>query len=71
MLLRININNGIKEPTHCNTSQIHMFCGYVKVRESFYTQLISCVNTVPNHSDTKLILPRYECSCMMYRPEWY
>ena len=37
----INIDNGIKEPTHgyqnCNTSQILIFGGYVKVRESLYT----------------------------------
>ena len=37
----INIDNGIKEPTHgyqnCNISQILIFGGYVKVRESLYT----------------------------------
>ena len=37
----ININLGIKEPTcgyqNCHTSQILVFGGYVKVRESLYT----------------------------------
>ena len=31
----ININNGIKEPTLCNNILVLMFCGYVRVSESF------------------------------------
>ena len=49
MVLVININNGTKESTcgyrNCNTNQILIFGGYVKVRESFYTGVIIRVNT--------------------------
>ena len=75
MVSIININNGIKEPTHgyqnCNTSQILIFGGYVKVRESLYTRVIIWVNTILNHIDTREFLPRYEGSCNVYRPKWY
>ena len=58
----INIDNGIKEPTHgyqnCNTSQILIFGGYVKVRESLYTWVIIYVNTILNHIDIRVILSR-------------
>ena len=41
MAFIININIGIREPTggyqNCHTSQILVFDGYVKVRESLYT----------------------------------
>ena len=41
MVSVFNINNGIKEPTRgyqdCNTSEIFIFGGHVKVRESLYT----------------------------------
>ena len=41
MVSTINLNNGIKEPTHgyqnLNTSQIMIFGGYVKVREAVCT----------------------------------
>ena len=50
MELRININDGIKEPTwgyqNCNTIQILIFGGHVKVRESYYTQIITWVKTI-------------------------
>ena len=43
--------HGIKEPTYgyqnCNTSQILIFGGYVKVRK-FYTQVFSWVDTILN-----------------------
>ena len=68
-----NINNGIKEPTcgyqNYNSSQILIFDGYVKVSESLYTQVIIWVNTSLNHIDTREILPGYQASCMVYRPE--
>ena len=52
------INNGIKQPTcryqNCNTSQILIFGGYVKVRESSYTRVIIWVNTIPDHIDTRM-----------------
>jgi hypothetical protein len=41
------------------------------VRESLYTQAIIWVHTIPTHIDTREILPRYEDSWMVYRPEWY
>ena len=65
----------IKEPTRgyqsCDTSQMLILGGYVKVRDSLYTRVIICVNTIVNHIDTRVVLPRYESSCMVYRPEWY
>ena len=69
----ININNDIKESTcgyqNCRTCQILIFGGYVKVRESLYTQVIIRVNAIVNHIDTKVFLPRYEGSRMIYQPE--
>ena len=73
MVSMINTNNGIPEPTlgyqNCNTSQILIFDAYVNVRESLYTRVIIWVNTILNHIDTRGVLPRYEGSCMVYRPE--
>ena len=71
----IIINNGIKVFTcgywNCNTNQILIFGGYVKVRESLYTLVIIGVhNNILNHTDTWTILPRDEGSCMVYGPEW-
>jgi len=69
------INNCIKEPTrgyqNCNTSQLLIFGGYVKARESLYTRVIIWVDTILYHMDTRAILPRYEGSCVVYRLEWY
>ena len=71
----VNISNGIEELVHgyqnSNTNQILIFGGYVKVRVSLYTQVIHWVNTILKHIDTRVILLRYESSCMVYRPEWY
>ena len=74
----ININNGIKEPTcwyqNCNTNQISIFGGYIKVRESLYPSYYLDQyheNTIQNHIDTVAILPGYEGSCMEYWTEWY
>ena len=62
MVVIINISNGKKEPTHgyqnCNTSQILIFGGYLKVRESLCTQVLIWVNTILTISDTRVILPR-------------
>ena len=75
MVSVINSNNRIKEPTHgyqnCHTSQLLIFVGYVKARESLYTRVIIWVDTILYHINTRAILPRYEGSCMLYRPEWY
>ena len=35
--------------SNCNTSQILVFGGYLKVRESLYTQVIIWVKTILNH----------------------
>ena len=44
MVSIININNGLKEPTHgyqnYNTGQILIFGGYVNMRKSLYIQVI-------------------------------
>ena len=47
---------------NCNSSQIFTFGGYVKVRESLYTQVITWVNTILNHIDIREILAKYESS---------
>ena len=63
MVSIMNINNGIKESLICG--------GYVKVRESVYIQITIWVRTILNHIEISAILPKYEGSCMVYRPEWY
>ena len=59
MVVIININTGKKEPTrgyqNCNTSQILIFGGYLKVRESLYTQVVIWVNTILTMNDTRVI----------------
>ena len=64
MVAITSIKNGIKEPTHgylnSNTSQILIFGGYVKVRESLHTQGLSWVKTIVCHIDTTAILLEYE-----------
>ena len=71
----ININNDILELTcgyqNCYTSQILIFCGYLKVREYLYTRVTIWVNAISNHIDTKAFLPRCQGSYMVYRPKWY
>ena len=68
MVSSININNGIKEPMcgyeNRNTSQICIFDGHVKVRESFYTRVIVWVNTILNNIETNTFFPTYEGPCM-------
>ena len=58
MVSIINNNNGIKEPTHgyhnCNTNQILILDGYVKVRESLDIRVIIWVDTILNHIDILL-----------------
>ena len=59
MVSIMSIKNGIKESTcgyqNCNTSQLLIFGGYVKVRESLYTRAIGWVNTIMNHIDTRVV----------------
>ena len=63
----------MKEPTcvyqNSSISQIFKFGGYVKVRESLYAWVIIWDSTALNHTDTSIILPRYEGSCMVYIPK--
>ena len=72
---KINVNNGTKESTHgyqnCNTTEILIFGGYVKVRESLCTRVSIWVNTILSHIDTRAILLRYKDFLMVYWPEWY
>ena len=71
----ININNGIKEPTHgyhnCDTNHILIFGGYVKERESLcmHVQVIIRANAILNYIDARVTWPRYEGSYMVYRPK--
>lgn len=48
-----------------------IFGGYVKVPKSLHAWDVIAVNTVLNHIDIGVVLPRYEGSYMVYRPEWY
>ena len=71
-----NISNGIKEHAcnyqNCNSSQLLIFGRYVKVRESLYVQVVIWIDTMSlNHINTRVILPRYESSSMIYRPKLY
>ena len=66
-----NQHQTIVEGTYlCNTTQIVIFGGNVKVRESLYTQVLTWVNTILKHIETRAIIPRYEGSYMVYRHEW-
>ena len=47
------------------------FDGYLKLRESLYTQGINWVNTILHHIDIRTTLPRYEDNYMVYDPDWY
>ena len=62
-----------KEPTsghqNCKTSQILIFFGYVKVRESLCAQLLICFNNILTHDAIRANFPRYEGSCLLYRPK--
>ena len=48
-----------------------MYVGYVKVREYFYTWNNIWVTAILDHIDTRVVLPRYEGFCMVYKPDWY
>ena len=47
---------------NCNTSQILILGGYLKMKESLYIQVTIWVNTILNHIDTRENLPRCEDS---------
>ena len=75
MVSIININNGVEKSTCgyqiCNTRQLLIFGVYLKLGESLYAPVIIWVITISNHMDTRVILPRYEGSCIGYISEWY
>jgi hypothetical protein len=56
--------------SNCDTSHILVCGGYGKVRGSLNT-LIIWVNTLLNHTNTGVILPGYEGSCMVYSTKLY
>jgi hypothetical protein len=66
MVSIMKITHGIKEPTgghqNCITNHMLIVGGYVKVRESLYTQITIWVNTILSHIDTRVVLHRYESS---------
>ena len=41
------------------------------MRESLYSQIIIWVNNTLYRIGSRVIVPRWEGSCMIYRPEWY
>ena len=47
--------------------QILIFGGYLKGRESLYTEVATWVNTIRNQIDIRAIVTRYEGSGMVYR----
>jgi hypothetical protein len=56
------------EPTHmaikdCSFSQILIFGGYLKVRESLYIRVIVWIDTVLNHFDAWAMFLRCQGSC--------
>ena len=75
MVSILNISNGIKEPTcgsqNCNATQILIFGGYVKMSESLYTRVIIWVITILYHTEIRVVLCRYEGSCIVYRSKWF
>ena len=59
----VSIDSGIQEPPirgyhDCKTSQIFIYGGCVKVEEYLYTRVIIWTNTILNHMDTTVIIPR-------------
>jgi hypothetical protein len=50
---------------NCNTNQMLLFGGYIKVRESLHAQVNIWVNTILNY----IIIPRYENSRIEHRPK--
>ena len=74
MVSIINIKSDVKESTrmyqNCNSSQRLIFGGYLKVRKSLFTQVIIWVNIILDHIHPRTLLPMYEGSCTIYRPDW-
>ena len=67
-------NTGLTLSTYTpsrNTNRMLRFGGYVNTREFLYSRAINRVNTILNHNDTRMFLPRYHDSCMLYIPNWY
>jgi hypothetical protein len=59
---------------NCDTTQILVFGGRVRQRESFNAwELLfgSKYYTILNHIETMVTLPLYENPCMLYRLDWY
>ena len=70
----MNRKNKIKELTYDyqnrDTNQISICGGYVKVRESLYSQVIFWLNIILSHIVTMTILPKYEGSHIKRNLEW-
>ena len=68
MVSIINVNNGIKEPIcgyqTCNTNQTIDIWWACQGEGILYTWLITWVNTILNHIDTRVILPTHEVLAM-------
>lgn len=77
MVSILNMHDSIKkqkkttsECQHFNTNHISIICGNIKLRDSLYTRVISCmVIAILNHITTMMILPTYDSSCMAHRTE--
>lgn len=71
----VNSKNGSKEPIRgyksCDICQTLICGGYVKVRESFFTQLFYLRHSVLLHFVIWVSFLNYEGSCMDHRPRWY
>lgn len=74
MVSIINIINGSKEPIigfQIQYTNKTYDIWWVRQVESFWIhEFIFWSNTILIHIDTKVILPKYEKSCMVYRCKW-
>lgn len=68
-------HNGVEKPMNGyqnrDIGQALIFRRYLNGRESLNTLLMRWVNLISEHIHTKVVLPRYEGSYMVYKLEWY
>ena len=56
---------------HCHISQMLMFGGFVKARESLYTRVTVWVSTILYHVDNSAMSPKCPGSCMLFISYWF
>ena len=75
MVSILNINYGIKEPTH-GIQYIVLLVKYgylmgISRQENLCIPSYCLGQYILDHIDSRAFLQRYEGSCIVYRPEWY